>query len=179
MEPLQTIWTVGHSNRDVETFLDLLAAESICLLADVRRFPGSRRHPQFNRETLQEALEGRGIAYRHFPELGGRRSRRRADSPNTAWRSESFNAYADHMLTNQFTFALEVLMAHAERHRTAIMCAEAVPWRCHRRLISDVLSAGGWTVVDIMGPSQTRPHRMTPFARIREGQVVYPDETLF
>lgn len=176
---MRTIWTVGHSNRDVESFLQLLSDQSIALLADVRRFPASRKHPHFNGDALHDALGAAGIAYRHFPALGGRRSERRPDSPNTAWRVESFNAYADHMQTNEFTSALTTLIELAGRQRTAIMCAEALPWRCHRRLIADALTARDWTVLDIIGSGQVRPHRLTPFAEVRDGQVIYPGETLF
>ena len=174
-----TIWTIGHSNREWPVFLDLLTAESIGLVADVRRFPASRTHPQFNREALEAALREAGIGYRHFAELGGRRSRRTANSPNTGWRVESFNAYADHMQTPEFETALNELIGLAQPTRTAILCSEALPWRCHRRLIADALIARGWTVRDIIGRGQVKPHQLTDFARIAEGRVTYPGGTLF
>lgn len=174
-----TIWTIGHSNRDCGEFLDLLREQGIELLADVRRFPASRRFPHFNRENLERSLEEVGIAYRHFGELGGRRGERAKNSPNTAWRVEAFNTYADHMDTPEFQQALDELTALAEEQRAAIMCAEAVPWRCHRRLIADALIVRGWTVEDILGRGQVRPHALTGFARVEEGRITYPGGTLF
>lgn len=174
-----TLWTIGHSNRELAELVASLASESIALLADVRRFPGSRRQPQFQREALAAGLAEAEIAYHHFPGLGGRRSARLPDSPNTAWRVESFNAYADHMQSEEFQSALDELMKLALRQRTAIMCSEALPWRCHRRLIADALIARGWTIRDIFGPAQVRPHQMTEFARVADGQVTYPGQTLF
>ena len=135
------IWTVGHSTRPIEELLTILAAGGIKLLADVRRFPGSRRHPQFGQEALDTSLAKAGIAYCHFIGLGGRRSQRLPDSPNTAWRVEQFNAYADYMQSDEFLTALEELMAAARKSPTAIMCSEALPQKCHRRLIAD--GAGG------------------------------------
>jgi uncharacterized protein (DUF488 family) len=173
------IWTVGHSNREADALLDLLRAEQIELLADVRRFPGSKRQPQFRQESLQHELAAAGIGYQHFVDLGGRRSARLPDSPNTAWRVESFNAYADHMQTPEFQAALDELIAAARQQRTAIMCSEAVPWRCHRRLIADALLARGWAVLDILGPGRIQKHALTDFARIQDGQVTYPGGTLF
>ena len=170
------IWTIGHSNRELDAFLALLTAESIQLLADVRRFPGSRKYPHFNAEQLAGALEQAGIRYRHFPMLGGRRTARRSDSPNTGWRVEAFNAYADNMQSPEFKASLDELIEHARQHRTAVMCAEAVPWRCHRRLISDALTVRGWTVQDILGPRSVTPHTLTPFARVVNGELVYPGE---
>jgi uncharacterized protein (DUF488 family) len=173
------LWTIGHSNRDLRAFVELLLAESIEAVADVRRFPGSKRQPQFRQETLEATLREAGVGYRHFPDLGGRRSRRLPDSPNTAWRVESFNAYADHMQTPEFQASLQELMALASRQRTAIMCAEALPWRCHRRLIADALLAQGWKAQDIVGPGQVRERPLTEFARVENGQVTYPGGTLF
>ncbi|MEX0936348.1 MAG: DUF488 domain-containing protein [Pirellulales bacterium] len=175
-----TIWTVGHSNRSAEDFIALLTPAGIELVADVRRFAGSRRHPHFGSEQLPAALDRVGIAYRHFPELGGRRTERLPDSPNTAWRVESFNAYADHMQSPEFRGGLEALMEAAAASRTAIMCAEALPWRCHRRLIADALIARGWRVVDIMGTNQEKDRSLTEFAKTTDDhQVIYPGETLF
>lgn len=173
------IWTIGHSTRELEAFLAMLADNSVQLLADVRRFPGSRRHPQFGEQALSEALHARGIGYQHFGELGGRRSRRLPDSPNTAWRVEAFNAYADYMETAEFQDALAALMVQAEAKRTAIMCSEAVPWRCHRRLIADALTVRGWNVRDILGPHKVDTHRLTEFARVNGTTLSYPAEPLF
>jgi uncharacterized protein (DUF488 family) len=174
-----TLWTIGHSTRDLESFIALLKSERIALLADVRRFPGSRRHPHFNAESLAAALRQYGIAYRHFSALGGRRHKRMKNSPNTAWRVEGFNAYADYMATSEFATALSELESAAIDARTSIMCSEAVPWRCHRRLISDALVVRGWTVLDITGPGKMDPHRLTEFARIDGDKVIYPAEPLF
>ena len=171
---MPTIWTIGHSNRPAAQFIELLTAHAVGLVADVRRFPGSRRHPQFGRDALENSLREAGIGYRHFPELGGRRGGRLPDSPNTAWRVEAFNAYADHMQSDEFRAALDELAAEAERRPTAIMCAEALPWQCHRRLIADALIARGWTVLDIMGSGPPRPHAFTEFGKVRDGTVIYP-----
>lgn len=168
------LWTIGHSNRSLDELLRLLVGAKIELLADVRRYPGSRTHPHFNREALEQSLREQQIEYRHLEDLGGRRSTRLADSPNTAWRVDSFNRYADYMTTSQFAAGLDELMELAEERRTAIMCSEAVPWRCHRRLIADAMIVRGWSVYDIMGPGSAKPHAMTEFARWREGQLSYP-----
>jgi uncharacterized protein (DUF488 family) len=173
------IWTIGHSNRTAEEFLELLRGASIAVLADVRRFPGSKKHPQFGREALEASLHAAGIGYQHFPALGGRRSRSRTGSPNTAWRVEAFNAYADHMQTSEFQTALDGVMDVAEDKRTCIMCAEALPWQCHRRLISDALIVRGWTVQNIMSRGSTRPHTLTEFAHVDGAEVTYPGGTLF
>ncbi len=174
-----TIWTVGHSNRSLEDFLALLRSQAIALVADVRRFPGSRLHPQFNRERFAAALAEAQIDYQHFAGLGGRRSRSKGPSPNQAWRVTSFNAYADHMQSDEFQQALAALMEQAARRPTAMLCSEALPWRCHRRLIADALLARNWQVLDILSPTQTKPRTLTEFARIEGGQVIYPAPTLF
>lgn len=168
------IWTIGHSNRSLDELLALLTGGKIELLVDVRRYPGSRAHPHFDRDALQQSLAEQGIGYHHLEGLGGRRSTRLADSPNTAWRVDSFNRYADYMNTPEFGEALAELIALAERQRTAIMCSEAVPWRCHRRLIADALIVRGWSVYDIMGPGPAKPHAMTEFARWKSGRLSYP-----
>jgi uncharacterized protein (DUF488 family) len=174
-----TVWTIGHSTRDLDAFLGLLAGSSIGLVADVRRFPGSRRFPHFNAEALAESLGRVGVAYRHFPDLGGRRGKRAPGSPNSAWRVEAFNAFADHMETPAFRSSLDDLTARARNTRSVVMCSEAVPWRCHRRLISDALTARGWSVLDILGPGKAEPHAMTGFARVDGDRVTYPAEPLF
>lgn len=154
----------------------MLGGASIELLVDVRRFPGSRRQPQFSEGALRAALSNQGIDYRHLMDLGGRRTARLPDSPNVGWRVEAFNAYADHMQSEEFRSALADLESHAAASRTAIMCSEAVPWRCHRRLIADALSARGWNVLDIYSPTQVKEHRMTDFAQVDRGEVTYPAE---
>jgi uncharacterized protein (DUF488 family) len=175
----RTIWTLGHSTRSIEEFLKLLAAAEIQVLADVRRFPGSRRYPQFNQDALQASLSDVGIEYRHFVDLGGRRTERMPNSPNTAWRVESFNAYADHTQAPAFLTALEDLIAVAREKRTAIMCSEALPHKCHRRIIADLLVVRGWQVRHLLSPKRIDDHQLTPFA-LRSGEaVVYPAETLF
>ena len=168
------VYTIGHSTRDIDRFIALLEREQIQHVADVRSFPGSRRYPQFGREALAASLAARGIGYSHHPELGGRRHAR-PDSPNGAWRNESFRGYADYMLTPAFATALDVLLDRAARERTAIMCAEAVPWRCHRSLISDALVSRGVDVRHILD-ARTEPHRLTPFAIVRDGVLYYPPE---
>jgi uncharacterized protein (DUF488 family) len=174
-----TVWTIGHSNRKLADLLALLAAEQIEALSDVRRFPGSRRWPHFNREALAEALNTAAIAYDHFPALGGRRSADRISPQSGGWQVAAFAAYAEYMLTDEFARAFDELTTLAARSRTAIMCAEALPWRCHRRLIADQFVARGWHVWDILGPDQKRRHTLPPFARVANGQLTYPGETLF
>lgn len=173
------IWTVGHSNRDLGSFLDLLAGSQIRQLADVRRFPGSRRHPHFNSDALELELGRVGVGYHHFPGLGGRRGRPAPDSPNTGWRLEAFNAFADFMQTAEFASGLESLVEIGSQERTAIMCSEAVPWRCHRRLIADALIVREWTVWDIVSPKKVDRHALTEFARVTDGRLIYPAEPLF
>jgi uncharacterized protein (DUF488 family) len=176
------IWTLGHSTRQTDELLGILAAGQIKLLADVRRFPGSRRHPQFNQDALAESLADEGIEYRHFVGLGGRRSRKKAEreqSPNRAWRVEAFNAYADHMQSAEFLAALEELMTAAREKNTAVMCSEALPQQCHRRLIADALVTRGWQVRHLLSPKRIEDHQVTPFARVEGSTVTYPAETLF
>lgn len=173
-ETPQTVWTIGHSTREQAEFLELLAGASIELVADVRRFAGSRRYPHFGGGALAEALAKEEIEYRHFPALGGRRTSRLSDSPNTAWRVEAFNAYADYMTSQEFKSAFEELLKAARQVRTAIMCAEAVPWRCHRRLIADLFVARGWRVLDIVSPGRTTEHTLPEFAVVIKDGVVYP-----
>jgi uncharacterized protein (DUF488 family) len=170
----RTIWTIGHSNREYDYFLSMLAQHSITCVADVRRFPGSRRQPQYGCDELEQALQRSEIEYRHFPGLGGRRTGRTPDSPNMGWRVEAFNAYADHMRSNEFHTALADLENVSCRVATAIMCAEAVPWRCHRRLIADALVTRGWAVWDIFAPGRTKEHHLTKFALVDDGQLIYP-----
>lgn len=167
------IWTIGHSTRDIDTFISLLKEHGIKVLADVRSLPGSKRYPQFNKEALANSLGKAGIRYEHFPELGGRR-KARVDSRNTAWRNESFRGYADYMETEQFHKGVERLLDLAnEAGPTAIMCAEAVWWRCHRSLVSDYLKARGIEVMHILDANKTEPHPYTSAARIVSGKLSY------
>lgn len=170
-----TFYTIGHSTRAIDDFLALLRDHEIAALADVRRYPGSRRHPQFSQQALAASLQEAGFAYQHFPELGGRRPPR-PDSPNGAWRNDAFRGYADHMMTGEFREGIARLTSLAERGRTAIMCAEAVWWQCHRGLIADYLKATGHEVIHIMGPHKTDPHPFTSAARIVGGQLSYAPE---
>src|SRR5436853_4833891 len=163
------IWTIGHSTRMIDKFISLLEEHGIKSLADVRLLPGSKRYPQFNKETLADSLGKAGICYEHFPELGGRR-KAKPDSKNTAWRNESFRGYADYMETEDFRNGIARLVGLAsEAGPTAIMCAEAVWWRCHRSLISDYLKAGGVEVIHILGEKKTEPHPFTSAAQIVNG----------
>jgi uncharacterized protein (DUF488 family) len=171
---LNEVWTVGHSNRDVADFLAVLGEHEIQSLADVRRFPGSRRWPQFGRAALAASLADAGIAYHHFPELGGRRTAQQEDSPNDGWRVAAFRAYADYLLTAEGERAFNELRTLAGDSRTAIMCAEALPWRCHRRLLADRFVVLGWGVFDIMSPGKAAEHALTEFARVDDGRVTYP-----
>jgi uncharacterized protein (DUF488 family) len=165
--------TIGHSNRPVAELVELLKANGVELLADVRTVPRSRHNPQFNRETLPETLAQAGIDYVHLPSLGGLRHPR-LDSTNTGWKNASFRGYADYMQTAEFEAALEKLAGLDGERRVAIMCAEAVPWRCHRSLISDALTARGIGVVHIMSLGTNRAHQLTSFARVEGGRVDYP-----
>jgi uncharacterized protein (DUF488 family) len=167
-----TVWTIGHSTRPIDDFVALLRREGIEQLVDVRRFPGSRRQPQYNRDALARTLADAGIAYVHQPSLGGRR-RPPADAPASAWRNEGFRGYGAYMRTPEFRDALGELMARAAGRRTVIMCSEAVPWRCHRTLISDALAARGVEVEHILDATTSR-HKMTPFAVVRGDEVIYP-----
>jgi uncharacterized protein (DUF488 family) len=166
------VWTVGHSTRPLEDFLDILAENRIEAVADVRRYPGSRRWPHFAREPLAMALANRGLLYLWLPELGGRRTPR-ADSPNTAWRSASFRGYADYMETEAFADGLDRLVNLASGLRTAVMCAESLWWRCHRGLIADVLRWYRFDVIHILGPGSTASHPYTAAARIVHGRLSY------
>lgn len=168
------IWTIGHSNRSQEELLALLDSASIEQVVDIRRFPGSRRQPQFARDALADAFAQRGILYRHLPELGGRRGKPASDSPNTGWRVAQFAAYADHMQSEEFDRGLEALMLIAATRRSAMMCSEAVPWRCHRRLVADALTVRGWKVCDIMAINKVTLHTLTDFASVRGGLLTYP-----
>ena len=172
---LLTIYSLGHSTRTLSQLIELLKASGVDQLVDVRSAPGSRRLPHFSRAALAEELPPRGIEYAHLPELGGRRKPSQ-NSTNTGWRNLSFRGYADYMASDAFGAGISRLLEMAESHTVAIMCAEAVPWRCHRSMIADALLARGVEVLDIIGPAAPRPHRMTPFAVVREGRIDYPSK---
>jgi uncharacterized protein (DUF488 family) len=168
------MFTIGHSNRALDAFVGLLDAFEIRLLADVRTVPRSRQWPHFRADELARSLPTHGIAYAHMPDLGGwRRSAR--DSPNQAWRNTSFRGYADYALTPEFADALAALKDLAVERRTAIMCSEALWWRCHRRLIADRLVVDGWQVLHIGSTAHADPHRLPEFATpLADGRVLYP-----
>ena len=171
-----TIWTVGHSTRPIGEFTDLLRAHRIALLVDVRTIPRSRYNPQFNTDTLAQSLNNAGLQYRHLPKLGGLRKPKK-DSFNDGWRNASFRGYADYMQTEEFLSAIEGLMAESRLQPVAMMCAEAVPWRCHRSLIADALVSRDWNVRHIMSSEQATPHVLTSFARSDAGRLTYPKPT--
>jgi uncharacterized protein (DUF488 family) len=171
-----TVWTVGHSTRTAEDFLELLRGFGIEVLVDVRRYPGSRRHPQFGKEALATSLAAAGIRYVHREDLGGRRAAR-SDSPNLAWRVEAFRGYADYMATPEFQRALEDVLALGTERRTVVMCAEAVPWRCHRQLIADSLVARNATVHHILAPGKASAHALSKTARVLPGGLLRYDVT--
>jgi uncharacterized protein (DUF488 family) len=168
-----TVWTVGHSNRPVGELIDLLRAHAVETLADIRTVPKSRHNPQFNRENLPAALADAGIRYVHLPALGGLRHARK-DSINTGWRNASFRGYADHMQTPEFAAGLDELLRLAAASRVVIMCAESVPWRCHRSLVADALFARGVPVRHILSAIRSEAHRVTSFAQIVGNVVTYP-----
>ena len=165
--------TIGHSNRSLEEFIAILRAHHVDLLVDVRTVPRSRHNPQFNLENLPASLNSAGIAHVHMPGLGGLRHTRK-DSTNTGWRNDSFRGYADYMQTPEFANNLAELIALDQKHRVAVMCAESVPWRCHRSLIADALTARGKPVQHIMSATKANPHKMTSFARVEGHRVTYP-----
>lgn len=171
------IRSIGHGARTLEDFLTLLRESGIALLADIRTFPGSRRHPHFGREALAAALSSAGIRYEHLPALGGRRSGR-GTSPHRAIRVAGFRAYADHMDTAEFRAGYERLLELARERAVAYMCAETLWWQCHRRLLSDRLAVDGWEVVHILAPGKAEPHRLWEIARLSDGRLVYDAGTL-
>lgn len=168
-----TIYTIGHSNRSLADFLALLHAHEIAHLVDVRKMPYSRKNPQFNRDTLAETLPTENIVYTHMPGLGGMR-RPVPESVNLGWQNESFRAFADYMQTAEFEENITRLIALAEKDRLTIMCAEAVPWRCHRSLIADGLLVRGCTVLDILALNRATPHQLTSFAKVSGTTITYP-----
>lgn len=174
---MKKLYTIGHSTRNIDEFIDLLSEHEIGVLMDVRRFPGSKRHPQFNKGNLAESLPDAGMEYRHEERLGGRRGKPGKDSANGGWKSDGFQAYADHLLSETGQSALTALKRTAENKTTAIMCAEAVPWRCHRQIISDHLVAREFRVIHILGPGQTDNHALRSMAQvIDKKKIIYPAE---
>jgi uncharacterized protein (DUF488 family) len=169
----QQVLTIGHSTRSLEEFIELLQAHGATCVADVRTVPRSRHNPQFNVDTLPAALKAAGIDYIHLPGLGGLRHSR-ADSINGGWRNASFRGYADYMQTSEFENSLDELIALAQRQTLALMCAEAVPWRCHRSLIADALLAHGIVTEHIMSLTHRQQHKLTPFAVVQGTAVIYP-----
>lgn len=166
------VWTIGHSTRDLDEFLALLAVNNIEAVADVRSYPGSRKFPQFNAGELTASLPANGIEFVLFKQLGGRR-KTRPDSPNTVWRNEAFRGYADYMETVEFRGGIDELLQLIGQKRTAIMCAEAVWWRCHRSMISDYLKAAGVAVEHIMDGGKNVIHPYTSAARLDRGKLIY------
>lgn len=167
-----TLWTIGHSTHSIEEFVAMLTAHKIEALADVRRFPASRKSPHFNAATMAGVLQAHDIEYLSCTELGGRR-RAKPDSHNNAWRSEAFRGYADFMETTEFAAGVARLMEAAKERHTAIMCSEAVWWRCHRGLVSDYFKVRGWEVLHIMSASKVEPHPYTSAANIVDGKLSY------
>jgi uncharacterized protein (DUF488 family) len=170
---LADILTIGHSTHPIEDFLEILAAHGVERLADVRTIPKSRRNPQFNKDKLKAALAAENVKYLHLAGLGGLRHPRK-DSVNTAWQNASFRGYADYMQTLEFARSLGELLSYASEYSTVVMCAEAVPWRCHRSLIADALAARGISVEHLMSKITRKPHTLTPFAKIEGMKVTYP-----
>ena len=176
MSPPPTVWTLGHSTRRIDEFIGLLRAHQISLLVDVRTIPRSRHNPQFNTDMLAQSLRNAELWYRHMPTLGGLRKPKK-HSINDGWLNAGFRGYADYMQTEGFQRSLEELMASSTDKRTAIMCAEAVPWRCHRSLIADALVSRGWDIRHIMSPEKATPHVLTSFAHFEKGTLIYPKPT--
>jgi len=170
---VNTLYTIGHSTRTIEEFLELLHAHSIQEVVDVRTIPKSKRNPQFGQEKLSTALQEAGIAYTHLAKLGGLRHTTK-ESINTGWHNLSFRGYADYMATEPFQEGLHELETLAQQKTVAIMCAEAVPWRCHRSLIADALTIQGWHVLDIQSKQTAKPHTLTPFLEVEDGKLTYP-----
>jgi uncharacterized protein (DUF488 family) len=168
-----SIFTIGHSTRRIDEFVELLRMKGVKEVVDVRSIPMSRHNPQFNTDALNQSLKQNGIRYKHLKNLGGLRHTKK-DSINLGWRNVSFRGFADYMATPEFSEGLEALTKIARLRETAIMCAEAVPWRCHRSLIADALVKKGWLVRDIIGRTSAAKHRLTPFLKVRKGQLVYP-----
>ncbi|MEP6672583.1 MAG: DUF488 domain-containing protein [Chthoniobacter sp.] len=177
LKSLGPVLTIGHSTRPIEAFIELLKAHGVECVADVRTVPRSRHNPQFDRSALPQSLRAAGGDYVHLPQLGGLR-RTRPDSINAGWRNASFRGYADYMQTSEFEQGMAALIEMAKDRRVAIMCVEAVPWRCHRSLIADALLVRGIPVEDVMSRERREPHDLTPFAKVRGTEITYPAEVL-
>lgn len=173
---METVSTIGHSNRTIEEFIALLKQNDIACLLDIRTVPKSRHNPQFGQDQLPGSLAAAGIEYRYLAGLGGLR-RPRPDSPNGGWRNTSFRGYADYMQTDEFAKNVDTVVALADHARCALMCAEAVPWRCHRSLVADALVVRGIAVEEIIGPQQPKPHKLTAFAKVDGERITYPSDT--
>ena len=173
----ETVYTIGHSTRTIKEFIDILKHYGIEQVVDVRAIPRSRTNPQFNREELEQVLPGAGISYFYAKDLGGLRKPRK-DSPNTGWRNDSFRGYADYMQTPEFSNAIQQLMELAKHKTTVIMCAEVLPWRCHRKLIADAMVVRGFNVIEIFDKDKSQPHRLTPFALVEDQNITYPSNNL-
>ena len=167
------VLTIGHSTRLLESFIELLRLNEITIVADIRTIPRSRKNPQFNADTLPTSLAQAGINYHHLSVLGGLRHARH-DSPNTGWVNASFRGFADYMQTGEYEEGITELMEIARKSQTVVMCAEAVPWRCHRSLIADTLVIRGWRVEHIISKTSRRPHSLTTFAHVTDGRITYP-----
>ena len=169
------IFTIGHSTRAIDEFIEILRAYAIERIVDIRTMPRSRHNPQFNRESLSQFLRNRRVSYRYLGKLGGLRSTH-ADSVNMGWRNKSFRGYADYMQSREFQDGIEILIKLASEKRTAIMCAEAVPWRCHRSLVADALTVRGFVVMDLMGATSAKKHKLNPMAVVSNRTVTYPPQ---
>lgn len=168
------LWTIGHSTRPIDEFLALVKTHHIQQLVDVRTIPRSRHNPQYNSDTLSQSLRNEGLEYGHMPQLGGLRKPKK-DSINTGWRNDSFRGYADYMQSDEFWGALDRLMVDSQQLKTAIMCAEALPWRCHRSLIADAVLTRGWEVRHIMSETKAGQHQLTSFATFANRMLSYPE----
>lgn len=172
----KTVFTIGHSTHSTREFIRILKSFEINLLVDIRHYPGSRHCPQFGKSRLKATLKRHGINYIHLEGLGGRRNPVKDSDLNSGWRNRGFKGYADYMQTSEFKDALSELMKLSEKKNTVIMCAEAVPWRCHRSLVGDALLVRKYNVQDIFSEAKSKPHKITPFARVRGKKIVYPAE---
>ncbi len=170
-----SIYTIGHSTHAIDEFSGILAAHGIEQVIDVRTIPKSRHNPQFNGDVLEKSLKDHGILYEHMPALGGLRHAKK-DSPNMGWENASFRGFADYMQSPEFAEGVLKLIELAGTKKTAIMCAEAVPWRCHRSLIADALTVRGMSVMDIMSRTSVKPHAITPWARVEGTSITYPKQ---
>lgn len=170
------IYTIGHSTRSTREFMSILKSFEIEMLIDIRHYPGSRYCPQFGKARLKASLKRNKIDYLHLEVLGGRRSTKKNSDENSAWRNKAFRGYADYMQTPEFIEGLEELMELATHKNVGIMCAEAVPWRCHRSLVGDALIIRKWDVQDIFDLKKSKPHKITPFAKVKGKKITYPEE---